>query len=90
MSEPFRPRDIKLGRRTILGIGIVCGVFAAVFQGWWLYQWLGLTVWFFMLVVPACIVTLQVVAGTVAITLHKQWGDPNEKLLPDLPDELKR
>lgn len=78
------PRDIKLSRPVILGIGIVCGLLAAAFQGWWLYQWLGWSIWFFMVVVPACLVSLQVVAGTVAIALHKQFGDPSEKLLPDL------
>lgn len=78
MAEQF-----TLGRRSILTIGIICGLFAAAFQGWWLYQWLGNTIWFYIVVFPSCLVALQVVAGTVALTLHKQYGDPNEELLPE-------
>lgn len=88
MSERFR-----MGRRTILGIGIVCGLAAAVFQGWALYLWLGSGLLFWMLVAPVCAGTLQVVAGGVALALHRQYGDPNEELLPGLLevlDELKK
>ncbi len=81
MSERF-----SMGRRPILAISIVLGLIAAVFQGWTLYLWLGPGFWFWMLVFPVCMGALQVVAGTVALALHKQYGDPNEELLPGLKD----
>ena len=74
----------KLGRGPILTIGILCGIAAAIFQGWWLYNWLGPTFWFFVLVLPSCMVAMQMVASTVAVTLHKQFGDPEEELFPGL------
>jgi|GEM_PF-2241608 len=75
----------RLGRRAILTISIICGMLAGVFQVWVLWGWLGTSFWFFALAVPVFLVALQVVAGTVAVTLHKQFGDPAEPLLPDLP-----
>jgi len=81
MSERF-----TMGRRPILAISIVLGLIAAVFQGWTLYLWLGTGFWFWMLVFPVCAGALQVVAGTVALALHKQYGDPNEELIPGLDD----
>lgn len=79
-------KRFMMGRRTILGIGIVCGLAAAVFQGWALYLWLGAGFWFWMLLFPMCAGALQMVAGTVALTLYKQYGDPNEELLPGLDE----
>ncbi|MBV1858794.1 MAG: hypothetical protein KUG77_10310 [Nannocystaceae bacterium] len=81
MSERF-----MMGRRPILAIGIVCGLVAAVFQAWTLYLWLGSGFWFWMLLFPISAGTLQVVAGTVALTLYKQYGDPTEELLPGLDE----
>ncbi len=75
-----------MGRRPILAISIVLGLIAAVFQGWTLYLWLGTGFWFWMLVFPVCAGALQVVAGTVALALHKQYGDPNEELIPGLDE----
>lgn len=77
-------KRFTLGRRPILAIGIVCGLIAAVFQGWALHLWLGTGFGFWMLLFPVCAGALQMVAGTVALTLHKQYGDPNEELLPGL------
>lgn len=88
MSERF-----TMGRRPILAISIVLGLIAAVFQGWTLYLWLGTGFWFWMLVFPVCSGALQVVAGSVALVLHKQYGDPNEELIPGLDEvvaELKK
>ena len=82
-------RKGTLGRRSILTLGILCGIAAAIFQGWWLYNWLGATFWFFVLVLPSCMVAMQMVASTVAVTLHKQFGDPEEPLFPGL-DTLGR
>lgn len=76
-----------MGRRPILAISIVCGLIAAAFQGWALYLWVGLGFWFWMLVFPMCAGTLQVVAGTIALALHRQYGDPEEELIPGL-DEM--
>lgn len=73
-----------LGRAPILAIGIVCGLAAAVVQGWVLHLWVGTGFWFWMLLFPVCAGTLQVVAGTVAYALYRQYGDPNEELLPGL------
>ena len=76
------PEVRTLGRKPILAISVLCGVGAAAFEGWWLYTVFGWTIWFFILVFPACLATLQVVAVTVATALHQQYGDPNEDLLP--------
>ncbi len=79
-------RRVTLGRRPILAIGIVCGLAAAVFQAWALHLWLGTGYLFWMLVFPVCAGTLQIVAGTVALVLYRQYGDPNEELLPGLSE----
>lgn len=54
-------------------IGGVFGVVAAVVQGWLLWRWLGASFWFLALVVPLCLVTMQVVGGTIAAFII---GDP--------------
>ncbi len=72
----------RLTRNQVFGISAAVGLLAGVVQAWVLYTWLGLSFWFFALVVPACMITVQAVAGPVAVALHKQFGDPNTPLLP--------
>ncbi len=77
MAERF-----MLTRGQIIGISALVAVLAALLQAWVLYSWLGFGFWFLALVVPLCLVAMQAVGGTLAVALHKQYGDPNTPLLP--------
>jgi hypothetical protein len=53
-------------QRTAIVIGAACGIFAAVWTGWWLLQWLGFGFWFLVLIVPFCLGAMQGVGSMVA------------------------
>jgi hypothetical protein len=60
-----------MSKDRALSIGLVCGVTAAAVSAWVLFRWLGFGLWFLALVVPLCLVTLQVVGGGVATILMR-------------------
>lgn len=47
-------------------VGVVVGAIAAALQAWWLWTMIGFGFWFLALVVPMCLMTMQVVGGTAA------------------------
>ncbi len=65
-------------RRRAIQIGLLFGVPAAALQAWVLWVWLGWGFWFLSLVVPACLVAMQMVTGSVAVALLKQFGETPE------------
>jgi type IV secretory pathway TrbD component len=60
-----------MSKERAVAIGLVCGAIAAAFQAWVLLRWLGFGLWFLALVVPLCLVTMQVVGGGVAMVLMR-------------------
>ncbi|MEM7158510.1 MAG: hypothetical protein AAF799_37065 [Myxococcota bacterium] len=53
-------------RDRAIMVGVVVGAIAAALQAWWLWTMIGFGFWFLALVVPMCLMTMQVVGGTAA------------------------
>jgi len=65
-TAEVRGHRAPVAPKRALGIGLLCGAAAAVFNAWLLLRWLGLGFWFLMLVVPASVIAIQAVGGGVA------------------------